>query len=118
MAQTYADIDLDRPRKLCFRIQDLRELCRRLGGISIVGLLEKLGALDLDAVHVAVMVGLRQEDRRLTAEKVDDLIQGYVDKHGSLVGLLTALNDAIERSGVVRRREEDSPPGEGRPATA
>lgn len=115
MSLNYADIDLDRARKLRFSIQDLRDLCRRLGGISIVALLEKLGALDLDAVHVAVMVGLRHDDRRLTPEKVDDMVQGYVDKHGSLIGLLAALNDAIERSGVVRRREEP-PPGEGDPA--
>lgn len=118
MSLNYAEIDLDKPRKLLFRIQDLRDLCLRVGrasggpAVAMLDLLDKLGKMDLDTVLTALFMGLRHEDKRLTPEKVTDLVQTFVDTQGSMADLLNALNEAIEKSGVIRRREGSNELGE------
>lgn len=78
----------------------------------MLDLLDKLGKMDLDTVLTALFMGLRHEDKRLTPEKVTDLVQTFVDTQGSMADLLNALNEAIEKSGVIRRREGSNELGE------
>lgn len=106
----YVEIDLDgRRRRLLFRIVDLRDLCRRLGTrdvpLSMMGLLTRLGEMDLDAMGNALWYGLRHEDRALKPTDMDDAVQTFIDKGGSLPDLLASINEAIEKSGVLRKPE-------------
>ena len=112
MSLNTVDVQLDRTRQLLFRIQDLRDLCRRLGGLTMIQLLERLAAMDLDTIMVALQMGLRHEDKRLTPDRVGELVQQHIDRGGTMADILNALNEAIEASGVIRRRTEDGQPGE------
>ena len=96
------EITLDKPRTLKYRWPDLRDLSRRLNGASLSQLFTRLGEADPDAVSMALMVGLRHQDGKLTLDKVDELIQGFFDGGGKVADLLNAITEAIQSSGVVR----------------
>lgn len=107
----YVELDLDRPRKLRYRIPDLRDACRRLGGLTISALLDRLGQLDLDAVLIVVWAGLRHEDKRLTPERVEELVQDQVDKGVSVAALVLQLTEALNLSGIIGRRRDEGDEG-------
>jgi len=107
---------IDKERSLLFRIPDLTDLGRASGGKSMVEILNRLASIDLDVLILTLQHGLRHEDRRLTREQVADMLQKYVDAGDQgLQPILTALNEAIEASGIISRRR-DGAPGEATPA--
>ena len=107
MSLDYVEIDFGgQPKRLRYRIRDLRDLCQAMGNITMLELLARLAGLDPNALITCVRYGLLHEDRRLTVPPVEDLLQAHMDKHGDLSRVLTAVNEALEKSGIIRRREE------------
>ena len=102
------EIEMDRKRRLKFRVTEARELSRRLGGVSTVALVAKLAELDLEAITVGLQLGLRHEDKKLTVETTDDLVQGFLDRGGRLVDLSNAVSEALEACGVFRFRSKEA----------
>ena len=96
------ELKLDRPRTLKYRWSDLRELCRRLGGLSLVQFSDRLSQADPETVSTALLIGLRHEDKRLTGEKIDDMIQAFFDSGGRVAELMNAVSEALVESGGGR----------------
>ena len=110
----YAEITLDKPRRVRYRWQDIRELCRRLGGVTLQGLLAKLGEAEPDTISTALMLGLRHDEPRITGERVDEILDAYFrTEDGRLGTVLTAINEGIQASGLLRDRstKKDDDPG-------
>lgn len=115
MSLRTVELTLDRPRHLQFTLSALRDCCRRLGGVSFLVLLQRLEQLDFEALIQALHCGLRHEDKKLDLADVERLAQTYIDREGAITGLLQAVSEAIELSGMIRRRsatEEDNGRGE------
>ena len=112
MSLDYVEVDFGgQPRHLRYRIRDLRDLCQAMGNVTMLELLGRLAGLDPNALITCVRYGLLHENRRLTVMQVEDLLQAHMDKHRDLSRVLTAVNEALELSGIIRRRE-DGPAGE------
>ena len=112
----YAEIRLDRVRRLRFGWGEIRELSRRLGGASLQSIVNKLTEADPEAITAALMLGLRGEAdlRRATVERIDELIDGYFKREGEdagLANLLAAITEAIQAHGVLRTRKKPDAPG-------
>ena len=114
----YADITLDKPRRLRYRWQDIRDLTRRLGGVTLQDLLAKLGAADPETISVAMLLGLRHEQPRITMEQIDELLDAYFRREeppGRLGDILNAITEAIQASGLLRDRSKPTEPEGDRP---
>ena len=112
MSLDYVEVDFGgQPRRMRYRIRDLRDLCQAMGNITMLELLGRLAGLDPHALITCVRYGLLHEDRRLTVAQVEDLLQAHAEKHQDLSRVLIAVNEALEKSGIIRRRE-DAPEGE------
>ena len=115
MAKDYAEITLDKPRKLKYRWGDIRELARRLGEgegkrLTLRGMLTKLEEAEPETITIMVAVGLRHEEP-LTIEQTDEILDAYFKRDtGDLATLLAAINAAIQGQGVLRdRKKKDDP---------
>ena len=102
------DIVLDQPRKIKFRFRDIDDLCRRLGNITVVQLLEKAQGGDTQYVTWGLLVGLRHEDSKLTFIKVQDLVEKYLEKEDtSMAEIIGLLDKAIVQSGMFGKDAEE-----------
>ena len=103
----YAEITLDKPRRVRYRWQDIRELTRRLSGATLQGLLSKLGEADPETITTALLLGLRHEDPKLTVERIDEILDAYFrTDEGRLASVLAALNEALANCGLLRDRSK------------
>ena len=112
----YAELVLDKPdkpRHVRYRWQDVKELARRIGGgVSLQGLLTKLGEADPETLSTALLLGLRHEDPKLTIEKLDDILDAYFrTEDGRLATVLAAINEALQNCGLFRDRSKKDGPG-------
>ena len=108
----YVEITFDRPRRLRYRIRDLRDLCSALGNITLVELLGRLAGLDPNALTHAVRFALVHEDPRLPPARVDDLIEAHIASHGDVTRLIAAISDALQATGLISRRADGAGAGE------
>ena len=112
----YAEIKLDKVRRLRYRWGDIRELSRRLGEgdgkrLTMRGLLTKLEEAEPETITIMVAVGLRAEDDKLTIDQVDEMLDAYFKRDdGSLATLLSAINAAVQGQGALRDRGKKAPP--------
>ncbi len=102
-------IAFDKPRTLTYRWTDLRVMSQRLGGCSLVEIVQKLGESSPDSLHVALLVGLSHDDKRLTGQRLDDMIQSYIDKGGKLHELGPQILEAMMDDGLLYSKKEDAP---------
>lgn len=103
-AVNYVEITLDKPRKLRFQVVETRDACRRLGNLSFMALLARLNEADLESLSVMLWKGLGWEDKRLTLDAVDALVQKHIDGGGTLGDLLGYITEGLAVSGLIRRR--------------
>lgn len=108
-APRYIDIDLDKPRKLRFDVNALDDLERALGE-PLGRMIALIGQGSIRSLRLAVLFGLKHEDKNLTADRVGNLIQDWFDSGRELGDLNDLVIDAIYASGVVRRPEEAPAP--------
>lgn len=117
MSLNYVEIKLDRPRKLRFGIRELREIQARFDGEPLLETLGKLQKASLYHVLNMLLIGLRHEDRTLTPERMEQLVQDYLDRSGRLQDLMNAIGEALNASGLFGHDERagDAEGGAGRP---
>lgn len=101
------DITFDKPRHIRFDLNALVEI-EAISGKSLTTL---LGDLSLTTLRDLTWAGLKHEDRRLTRERVGDLLQGYLENGGTTERLIEQLVDALEQSGVFKPRGNSPRPG-------
>ena len=110
----YAEITLDKPRRVRYRWQDVRELTRRLNGATLQGLLGKLAEADPETITVALQLGLRHAEPKLTIERVDEILDAYFrTDEGRLATVLAALNEALQACGLLRDRSKKPEDADG-----
>jgi hypothetical protein len=97
---------LDKPRNLRFSINALADLEQHLG-IGPAQIFEE-GRVGFLTIRGLLWAGLRWEDKRLTPERVGDLIETFIEKGGSLEGLMEPVSRALNSSGVIRVQQADS----------
>jgi hypothetical protein len=117
-------IQLDRERKLGFTAGDvgsaqniLTRLASSVGAptrITTPMLLENLWGMDHITLMVLLQLGLqRADDANIRAEKVEEWYGDYwLKKHEKTPGdLMQLLVEALQETGVIRRKEGARPPG-------
>ncbi len=85
-------LDLDKPRKLKFGFGALKELKKKYGKEKSMADIMRAG---LDEVPFWAWVGLLWEDKELTAERVEELIDEAIPEKYTLLGVSTLVADAI-----------------------
>lgn len=94
MSQT-VEIDLDRPRTLRFTLGGLRLLQQRLAGATLIEIANRIGQVDAEAIVHALWVGLSADDKRLTVDQAQNLIDRKIASGTRMHELIRPLVDAI-----------------------
>ena len=105
-------IELDRTRHVKFTFSELKTLQQRLGK-PLGEIFGDLTKLDVAALQVVLWVGLRADDKALRFERVEELIQDYIDGGHSVGDVLYVVNEAVVASGFFgaeAKREKGSSP--------
>lgn len=101
-------LKLDKDRTLTYLWTDMRTITARLNGITMTELLGKLVHTQPEALHVCLLVGLGNEDDKLTGKKLDQLIQDKWVKLGKpLTDLVNAVLDALEQDGLIASNKKE-----------
>ena len=103
MSQPYVLIDLDKPRKLRFRHNDLADLEVASGK----GLAELMSGMSFHGIRLLLMYGLRWQDAKMTVSRAGDLAQAWLDKGLGIEGLVEKLLDGLRASGFIKADESD-----------
>jgi hypothetical protein len=113
MSREFVEVELDRPRKLRFTMGNLRVLQQRLNGGSLLHIANRIEAIDLEAIVQAYWVGLTWEEKKLTVDKVQDILQAKIADGTRMGDLIRPLTEAlIEGAGLQRSdSDNDEPPG-------
>ena len=98
MSQPYVLIDLDRPRKLRYRHNDLADL----EVVSGKGLGELMSGQSFHGVRLLLQFGLRWQDSKMTLTKAGDCAQAWLDKGLGLDALIDKILDALRVSGFIK----------------
>lgn len=84
-------LELDRPRELRFGFKALRAIREKFGDRSIDQLLN----IKVDEIPVLVLNGLKWEDKTLTLNKVEDLLDAVIPKKYTILGVTTQVLEAL-----------------------
>lgn len=104
-------ITLDQERSLRYTLGDIKELCRVLTRlepgdqprkVTTNRLWQLLAERDLDATTLTLYHGLKWEDQRLKADKVEQILGDYVAHGGDLDVIYDAIVDAMVKAGLVK----------------
>ena len=98
MSQPYVLIDLDKPRKLRYRHNDLADL----EVVSGKGLGELMSGQSFHGVRLLLQFGLRWQDSKMTLTKAGDCAQAWLDKGLGLDALIDKILDALRVSGFIK----------------
>ncbi len=119
MAQ-YVDISLDKPRRIRFTINAVRELERHFGksfGTILTG--GQTGSMGFEEIIQMLTVGLKYgetEKRPLNADRVGDLLQKkWLDNDKELAEVVEILMEGMQVAGIIAKKEEDDESGESDP---
>lgn len=119
-------IDLDRPRRLRFDINNSRlatttlqrYLPERTDKLKLTDAVSLLLQHDQDAIVVFLMSGLAHADRGMTQRKIEDLLQAELEKGKKMADFSMPIVLALEAAGLVdllRPTTEDTEEGTERP---
>jgi len=95
------EITLDKPRRLRFTMTTLRELevdVRRELGLPLN---EAMGRWYSITARLLVLHGLRADDKKLTFDVVEGLLQNHIDAGGDIAKLYDQAARALRLSGVL-----------------
>jgi len=95
------DITLDKPRRLRFTLPILRELERDVRSLLGLPLDEAMLRWFVTVAPLLVFHGLRHEDRKLTLERTEALLQNQIDADVDLAGIYERASIALRLSGVL-----------------
>ena len=105
MSQRYVEVELDRTRRLRFDYDALCDLQARLGNLPVLDILDRLARLDMNAIRWAVFYGLRWEDKAVSQEAVQRLIQTKIDADAGLEGIALPVARALSLGAGLRKAE-------------
>ena len=111
----YVEISLDKPRRLRYTINAMRELEKLFGaGIGNIFDPQKVG---LDHVVHLIWVGLKHGgDRRLTVDETGDLLQEhFLDKGKELREVLDYALEGLRLAGLAPKAKEEEGSSENPP---
>lgn len=110
------EITLDKPRHLRFTINALEQLEATLGDMPLRDVIGQLNRAGIRVTRQALWAGLRHEDRKLTPDRVGELMDAFFEAGGDLTDLYRAIDEAIMASGVFGSQKpegnEENPPKE------
>lgn len=115
------EIVFDKPRQLRYDLAAIKDLENALGGEPLGKIVSNLGQMGINALTMSLWAGLKHEDRTLTPNLVTKLLEKYLDDGKSLKKLMTAVNDAIDQSGLfksVESEEDEAAAGNAPPERA
>lgn len=98
MPQPYVHIELDKPRKLRFRSNDLADLEERTGR----GVNDLASTTRVNAVRLLLCYGLRWQDKpneKMTPAKAGDLIDVWIANGGKFKDIEEKLLEALRAAG-------------------
>lgn len=116
MAQTpLVPIDiLDRPRSLRFDINAISDLEMKANvGIGTLMSDERIG---FNAIRLLLWAGLKWEDRRMSPEQAGTLMQEHLEGGGGLRDIMTPIELAINKSGLLSDPDGEGASGNGQAA--
>lgn len=88
--KSYA-LDLDKPRGLRFGFKALRMIREKFGDRSIDQLLN----IKVDEIPALVLAGLKWEDKALTLDKVEDLLDAAIPEKYTILDTTTIVLEAL-----------------------
>jgi len=102
-------VELDRPRELRLNWGALEELQSRLGNVPGLEIAARLMRFDYSVIVTALWLSLRHEDKKLSRDQVQTLIDQYVDRGGNLFTVLRHISGELQRaSGLVAETGEEA----------
>lgn len=115
-ADTSTTITLDKPRQIQYGLRAVRLMEDSLGGLGVGGVDQHIRNLGVNALAIAVWVGLKAEDKNLTLNLTIKLLDTYLQNGGSWKALGSVVRRAIEATGLFKNDELDlSSDAEGNP---
>jgi hypothetical protein len=108
-------------RDLFFGIKQLRELERSLGAVTIPmgDVMYQLSRIGMNAITVALYIGLKDDDKSLTENLVEKMLDQYIRPiaaggDGKRIKVIAdALSEALDATGLFRTAEEAEATAEG-----
>lgn len=104
-----------RPRQIGYGWGDGEDLSRRLGGLSLVEILGKLGELHPATVNTCLFVGLKGKDRGIKLDDITGLIDQHLDAGGTPSEVVGWITEAMTESGLLRVRKQSEEGAAGSP---
>lgn len=110
----YEEIVLDRPRRLRISWRDAREIERRLGNLPTLDIIQhRLSRLDLSAIATVAWVALRWDDKALTQDRLDEILEAKIESGWTIDDLAVSLSRVLGVGSGLRRADTDGG-GEGK----
>ena len=105
----YVDIELDKPRKLRYDLEVILDL-ESATGRSLGAITRELSTVSFTLTIACLIAGLKHEDKSLTPNLVRKILKEYLKqpKSPGLRPVLKAINDAIDKSGLLATGEEET----------
>ena len=98
-------ITLDKPRSLKFDIRACRELEAQLGK-PLGAVLAEITSFGVNAMVMALYIGLKHEDKALTPGLVEKLFTSYVERKRPMRVLVKKLSEAMDETGLFQKEED------------
>ncbi len=113
----YTEIILDKPRRLRFDMTAMRDLEAALGHpLGVIW--QQLQQMGVSALCLTLWAGLKHEDKALTQNLTNKIVERYVANGGKLKPIITAVSEAMESSDVFKSLIEDDELGNDSPEPA
>ena len=84
-------LNLDKPRELRFGFKSLRAIREKFGNKS----LSELMNIEVDEIPVLVLHGLAWDEKALTLDQVEDLLDAAIPKKYTVLGITTLILEAL-----------------------
>jgi len=107
------EITLDKPRQLKFTFASLRLLQARLGGASLLQIISRIESVDVEAIVQAVWIGFGGDDRKLTFDRAQELLDAHMTNGNNMADLMRPLVLAIMQASGLVKAKDNAPPEEG-----
>ena len=103
----FADVELDRPRRLRLTVSALREVKRR-AGLPLSQLLLNVGLLDFDAIVWLIWAAIKGGgEKKFNDTAAERAVQEYLDNGNTVEDLVGIIEDVAERSGLLPKAADD-----------
>lgn len=103
-------VKLDRERTLSYSVMAARKFKQAYGSpLYLVRFVHdgQIGLLDHDCLCHVLWAGLQHEDRKLTVDRVAELLDQYIKAGNKLKVIYEAVAEAFEASGLFGMGEDD-----------